>query len=164
VALFAAVRERGLEGIVAKAADSPYRPGPSPLWRKVKVRRRLRCAVVGYTLRDGLLRSLLLGAHAGGRLAYVGAVSAGLSDALRRAFHGTLATLPPLQPLTREPAPPGAERRWVRPALAVEVEFAEFTADGRLRHPVLLGLVPDPPEACRLPPEALPAAAARRRE
>lgn len=149
--LFAAVQEHQLEGIVAKAAASPYRPGPSPFWRKVKVRRRIACAVIGYTLRGGLPRSLLLGAYAGGRLVYLGSISSGLSSHQWRKLQTILAQQPPAPPLVTGPAPAGTERRWIRPPLAVIVEFSEFTPDGRLRAPVAVGFAPALPELCQLP-------------
>lgn len=151
VALFEAVRERGLEGTVAKRADSPYRPGRrSPDWRKVASRRTIRAVVGGFLPGEGgrasTFGSLVLGLHVGGGLRYVGSVGSGFDDAALRAIRGALdemETSPPPFVETR-PIPSGV--RWVAPRLVAVVEFKEWTPEGRLRAPVFRGFAPDPPE------------------
>lgn len=150
-ALFDAATERGLEGVMAKRLDSPYRPGRrSSTWRKCKVRRRQEVVIGGWSTGDGgraaSLGSLLVGVRdpdrSGGPLRYAGGVGTGFTDSLLvdlRARLGTLAT----DDCPFSPLPPVLVRRtahWVRPVLVAEVAFAEWTLDDRLRHPSFLGL------------------------
>src|SRR5690606_31250360 len=85
-----AVADQGLEGLVAKRADSRYEPGRrSPSWRKVKVRRRQELVVAGWVEGEGGLAgelgALVVAHHDGaGRLTYAGRVGSGISDAERR--------------------------------------------------------------------------------
>src|SRR4029450_2899107 len=82
-------RGLGLEGVVAKRAASPYRPGRrSPDWRKVKTQRTQDCVIVGWTpgqgKRAGTLGALLLALYDDGWLRYVGSVGTGFTDAMLR--------------------------------------------------------------------------------
>ena len=156
-ALYDAAVERGLEGIVAKRLDAPYAPGKrSPAWRKVKVRRRQEMVVGGWLPgeggRAGRIGALLVGYHDreddGAPLRFAGRVGTGFTEAEL----GRLASL--LQPLATDdcpfdPPPPRADvargATWVRPELVAELAFAEWTDDGRLRHPSYLGLRTDKP-------------------
>ncbi len=148
VALLEAARTRGMEGVVAKRTDSPYRPGGrSPDWRKVKVRRRQELVVGGWAPgtggRGGRIGGLLVGFHEehGGPLRYAGRVGSGLSDAELTELDGILGRLA-TQDCPFEPPPPRAhatDATWVRPTVVVEVAFAEWTAEGRLRHPTYVG-------------------------
>ena len=148
---YEAARANGLEGIMAKRLSSTYEPGRrSAGWRKCKVRRQQEVVIGGWTSGEGSrsssLGSLLIGVHdpdAPGRpLRYAGRVGTGLTDE-------TLAMLGrELEPLTVDappfdPPPPRVDARvirWVRPELVAEVEFGEWTPDGRMRHPSYLGL------------------------
>jgi bifunctional non-homologous end joining protein LigD len=155
-ALFEAADRLGLEGIVAKRRDSVYLPGKrSPSWRKVKVRRRQEFVVGGWLPgagnRSGQLGSVLVGYHepavAGSPLRYAGRVGSGFDVAGLRLMGGLLAELA-IPECPFDPAPPRADARlatWVSPELVVEVAFAEWTGDGRLRHPAYLGLRTDKP-------------------
>jgi bifunctional non-homologous end joining protein LigD len=150
--LLRAASAQGLEGIVAKRADSRYQPGRrSAEWRKVKVRNRQELVVAGYTKGQGRraagFGSLVLGVYEEGELRWVGNVGTGFTEAeIER-------VLARLRPLTRDappfPEPPKMPRVrrgdvvWVEPKLLAEVEFAEWTHDGRLRAPVYLGLRDD---------------------
>jgi bifunctional non-homologous end joining protein LigD len=154
--LLDAVRAQSLEGVVAKRLDSRYEPGKrTRSWLKVKVRRRQEMVVGGWVPgegnRTGRIGALLVGYHdapGDGPLTFAGRVGTGFTDAeLRR-----LALL--LDDRTTEecpfdPPPPRAESlrgpRWVRPELVAELEYGEWTSDGRLRHPSYLGLRDDKP-------------------
>ncbi len=140
----------GLEGIVCKRLDAPYRPGRGGDWLKVKCRDREEFVVLGYTPPSGSrqgLGALQLGFHDGdGRLHFVGGCGTGYSA-------GTLRTLAErLQPL-RGDAPPGLlgteppprDTVWVRPELVAEFAYAGFTDGGMLRHASFLGLREDKP-------------------
>jgi bifunctional non-homologous end joining protein LigD len=151
-ALYEAARDGGLEGVMAKKVDSPYLPGKrSPTWRKVKIRRRQELVVAGWWpgegARDGRLGSLLVGVHepdpdgGPGRLRYAGRVGTGFTAAELDRLGGLLAPLA-LDRCPFDPPPPRPVARvahWARPELVVEVAFAEWTADGVLRHPSYLG-------------------------
>jgi bifunctional non-homologous end joining protein LigD len=145
----AASRENGLEGVVAKRLDSPYRPGVrSPDWRKVKNVRTQSVVIGGWRpgqgRRAGGVGSLLFGVHDDeGRLVYAGHVGTGFTqqglrdiEALftRRRSSPFAGTLP--REVTRD-------ARWVEPELVGEVAYAVWTSDGRLRHPSWRGLRDD---------------------
>ncbi|MDR7595481.1 MAG: non-homologous end-joining DNA ligase [Armatimonadota bacterium] len=143
-ALFAAVRAHGLEGVVAKRADSPYLPGVrSDRWLKVKARHTEEAVVVGFTRgrghREASFGALVLAQHdASGRLVHVGQVGGGFTDDDVRRLRAVLERLEvqncPLSPAPDVPQPV----RWVRPQLVVEVEHAGRTPDGKLRFPVFV--------------------------
>ncbi len=145
-ALFEAARRSGMEGVVAKRVDSSYEQGRrSAAWRKVKVRRRQEMVVGGWTpgagTRSGQLGSLLVGHHDDGRLRFAGRVGSGFDDTELTRL-GALLAERGRDRCPFDPPPPHAtarQARWVEPDLVVEVEFAEWTAEGRLRHPVYLG-------------------------
>jgi bifunctional non-homologous end joining protein LigD len=135
---------------VAKRDASPYRPGRrSPDWLKVKNFRTQEVVIGGWApgrgRRDGTIGSLLLGIPDGGRLRYVGQVGTGFSDAvldeLRNALRPDATESIPFDP--PPPRPDARDAHWVRPRLVGEVQFAEWTGDGRLRHPSWRGLRPD---------------------
>lgn len=157
--LLAAVREQGLEGLVAKQLASPYEPGArSRSWIKVKTQRRQEFVVGGWTPgrgRRGGLGALLVGVHEpAGALRYAGRVGSGMTEA---EIERLLALLEPLRrqtsPFGPGPKPP-REARWCEPRLVAEVSFTEWTAAGSLRHPVYVGLRDDvdPDAVVREPP------------
>lgn len=146
-ALFAAAEERGLEGVVAKRLGSPYRPGRrSPDWRKVAARRRMRAAVGGWLPGEGsrgyTFGSLLVGLWEGDRLRWVGAVGSGFSDGQLRPIHEALQALERPDPAFGSVSGIPAGARWVEPGIVVEIEYKEWTRDGRLRAPVFKGVEP----------------------
>jgi bifunctional non-homologous end joining protein LigD len=140
----------GLEGVVAKRNASPYRPGRrSPDWLKVKNFRTQEVVIGGWApgqgRRAGTIGSLLLGIPENGRFTYVGQVGTGFTDAVLDELRDALA--PEATETTAfDPPPPRPDARdahWVRPRLVGEVQFSEWTGDGRLRHPSWRGLRPD---------------------
>jgi bifunctional non-homologous end joining protein LigD len=145
VELLETVRDRGMEGVVAKRVDSPYVPGArSRAWLKVKLQQTDEFVVGGWQPGEGRrersIGSLLLGVPGPeGGLHYVGNVGTGFSDAeLSR-----LARV--LGPARRDTSPftgGGAPRKgavFVEPEVVVEVAYAERTSDGILRHPSYKG-------------------------
>ena len=148
-ALFMAVEEQGLEGVVAKRAGSRYHPGKrSPDWRKVVFRRNTTATVGGFLHgegnRTGYFGSLLLGMWTDDQLHFVGAVGSGFDDPALRAITRRLSEL------ARESSPfagpvdvPGT-KSWVEPVLVARVEYREWTPYGRLRAPVFKGLEVEP--------------------
>ena len=150
-ALMTAARERGIEGVVAKRAECPYRVGKrSPEWVKVKLSGRDDLPIVGYTVGQGRrtrLGALVLGKETAEGLVWAGNVGTGFDDA---ELDRLLVLLRPLareaSPLATRPRMPrvrNADVRWVEPRLRAEVSFAEWTHEGRLRAPVYLGLRED---------------------
>ncbi len=142
-----AARWLGLEGIVAKRRDRPYRAGRSMDWQKIKTQQQQEMVIVGFTPPSGSrlgIGALLLGIHENGEFRYAGKVGTGFDSAMLEMLPRKLEAL-----TTREPAvvdPPRIPKaRWVRPKLVAEVRFGEWTRDGRLRHPVFLGLRTDKP-------------------
>ncbi|MDQ7842990.1 MAG: non-homologous end-joining DNA ligase [Armatimonadota bacterium] len=149
-AFYAAARSLGVEGIIAKRRDSRYQPGKrSAEWVKIKITRQLEAVVGGYTrglgARTRTFGALLLGAYEGDRLRYIGHCGAGFNDdELRRVFRLLRTRLQASCPFDAVP-PSNEQVTWVRPDLVVQVEYAGWTADGRLRFPVYLGLRQDKP-------------------
>lgn len=138
--LYAAVESLGLEGIVAKRGDSPYRSGYSKDWLKVRVDRTCDFAVVGFDPVPGAktgFRRLHLAVRDGGTgLAYVGTVGTGFD-------REDMAELRPRLEAARRATPAvavkaGSGTVWVEPEAVVEVRYKEQTEDGHLRHPVFL--------------------------
>ena len=145
-AFYEAAGEQRLEGIVAKRAASPYAPGRSRDWIKIKCQRRQEFVIGGYTEPRGTRRrfgALHLGVYEGTRLVYVAKVGTGFDEASLDALWSAL------QPLRRPTSPfdaggpTGRGHRWVEPRLVCEVRFTEWTADGGIRHPAFLGLRAD---------------------
>lgn len=152
-ALLAATRVRGLEGVMAKRVDSTYLPGTrTRSWVKVKVRRQQEVVVGGWApgegSRAGGLGSLLIGVHdapGAPELRYGGRVGSGFTAAELTRMERRLRPLATdVCPFTPEPPKLYVrDAHWVRPEVAVEVAYGEWTDDGRLRHPVYLGERPD---------------------
>ena len=150
-ALFAAVEERGLEGVVAKRRGSLYRPGErSPDWRKIPHVRIVRAVVGGFKPggggRTGTFGSLALGLWEGTRLRWIGSVGTGFDDAALQAIRAALDEMTSGEsPFRGDPDLP-AGITWVVPHLVARVEFKEWTNAGRLRAPSFKGFVADPAE------------------
>ena len=143
---FALACQRGLEGIISKRRDQPYRPGRGPHWLKTKCLLRQELVIGGFTdperSRVGF-GALLVGYYDRGRLTYAGKVGTGYSHALLVDLRAQLDALErPASPFSPEPprAWTGSSRHWVAPDLVAEVAFSEWTNDGRLRHPSFQGL------------------------
>ena len=142
-----ASREQGLEGVLAKRLDAPYRPGRrSTEWIKVKHVHTQEVVVVGWApgkgRRAGTIGALLLAVADDDGYRFVGRVGTGFTDAAL----DDMAEL--LHPLERDvpavsgtlPAAQVAGAHWVEPRLVGEVNFSEWTEDLRLRHPSWRGL------------------------
>jgi bifunctional non-homologous end joining protein LigD len=171
VALLAAAREQGLEGIVAKRAESRYCEGKRTAeWVKIKTSWNQEFVVAGYTRgrgrRAGRLGSLVLGVNGDEGLEYVGNCGTGFDeDEIDRLVKLLRPLERPTSPFARTPKLPRVRKDeivWLEPRLVCQVEFAEWTHDGRLRAPVYRGLREDkrPEEVRRELPAARPAASA----
>jgi bifunctional non-homologous end joining protein LigD len=148
-AAVAASRERGLEGVVAKAVDSGYEAGRrSRSWIKIKHHHAQEVVVGGWRTGNGnrsrTLGSLLLGVPGPRGLEYVGRVGTGFRDRELAELRSRLGRLAQSEcPLTGVPAADTRDAHWVRPILVGEVDYLEWTPDGRLRHPSWRGWRPD---------------------
>ena len=151
-----AVRELGLEGVVAKRRGSKYVGGTrSKNWIKVRFNRRQEFVVGGYRPVDRDFDALLVGYYEGRKLLFAAKVRAGFKPAVRSALLRQLGSPTdrcPFADLPREgrgrfsegiSAEDMAELRWVRPRVVVEVAFVEWTDSGLLRHPKFMGVRPD---------------------
>ena len=157
--VLAQAEREGWEGLLVKDADSKYVSGVrSRAWRKVKLHRRASLVIGGWTDPKGTragLGALMVGSLTDGRgkparatpasearLHYCGNVGTGFSDPVINDL------LRRLRPLARDAspfvnAPKGRGHHWVEPRLLCEVRFGEWTPEGRLRHPVFIGLRDD---------------------
>jgi len=153
-ALFREVEARGLEGVVAKRADAPYRSGRSGAWLKIRAARTADLAVVGFTAprggRSGFGALLLASAENGG-FTYAGSVGSGFTDRQLEELHARLSARARATPPCGGPVPHGRGTTWVEPELVVEVRYREWTKEGLLRQPVFLRVRDDkrPGEAAR---------------
>ncbi|MGH7332876.1 MAG: non-homologous end-joining DNA ligase [Candidatus Rokuibacteriota bacterium] len=143
---FETARRLGLEGLVAKRLASLYRPSTrSPDWLKVKVRNEDEFVIGGFTRPEGSRQhfgALLVGAWEQGTLRYAGKVGTGftaqtLTDLMKQ-FGPLVRRASPFHDLPRE-----RNVTWLEPRLVAQVAYTELTDDGRLRHPVFLGLRDD---------------------
>ncbi len=151
-ALLAAAEEQGLEGIIAKRGDSLYTAGRrTRSWLKVKTHGRQEFVVAGYTKGQGRrstsFGSLVLAVAEGAELRYVGNCGTGFDEREIRRLLSRLRPLErvesPFRVLPRMPKVRKGDVVWVEPKLVCEVEFAEWTHDGRLRAPSYKGLRED---------------------
>ncbi|MGQ4484931.1 non-homologous end-joining DNA ligase [Streptomyces sp. 372A] len=137
----------GLEGVVAKRLSSPYAPGlRSPDWRKTKRVETLDVVIGGWTQRKGappgVPGAVLVGTDDPGGLRYAGSVGSGMSDRELGELREYLEVIArPESPFTGPVDVAGAH--WVEPRLVAEVSASQWTAAGRLRHPVWQRLRPD---------------------
>ncbi len=138
----------GLEGVISKLADAPYRSGRSLDWIKSKCTNRQEFVIVGYlpsTAPGRGLRSLLVGYHEGEALRFGGRVGTGFTQSsvadLKRKLDRLLVKSSPFVN-----TPPGQKGVvWVRPDLVAEIEFRAWTDDGILRHASFQGVREDKP-------------------
>ena len=154
-----AVRELGLEGVVAKRRSSRYEAGRrSDAWLKVRFSRRQEFVVGGYKPANAGFDSVLVGYYDRGRLHYAGKVRAGFTPHARAELMRRLAPIERRScpfvnlPSTRSShwgegvtADDMAALKWVKPAVVVEVAFTEWTRDGNLRHAAYVGPREDKP-------------------
>ncbi|HEY0960471.1 MAG TPA: DNA ligase D [Novosphingobium sp.] len=153
--LYRTMCEAGMEGIISKRVDAPYRGTRTKSWVKVKCTQRQEFVLIGWTKSSTKARpfaSLLLAQHEGRKLIYKGKIGTGFDE------NALFELAKVMRPLARKNAPaevPRVEARganWIEPKLIAEVAFAEMTADDRVRHGSFLGLRHDK-EAKTVTPE-----------
>lgn len=144
-ALYRRACAAGWEGVIAKRADAPYAHGRSRDWLKFKCTAEQEMVIGGFTAPRGSrtdLGALLVGHMENGHLRYAGKVGTGFTRATLSDLAGLLAQLrrddPPFTDVPRF-----RDATWVEPRLVAQIGFAEWTRDGRLRHPRFIGLRDD---------------------
>jgi bifunctional non-homologous end joining protein LigD len=140
----------GLEGIIAKKADAPYRAGRFKQWLKIKAEPTGDFVIVGFTKPKGSrsnLGALQLADFVNGELVYAGRVGTGFTDELLRDLGELLMPIvrreppcrgPVIDGLTTNEIPDIKTTTWVEPVHVCEVRFREWTPDGLLRHAAYL--------------------------
>jgi len=147
-ALYEQVVKMGLEGIVAKRADAPYRAGRSPNWLKIRADRTDDFVVVGFTRPKGSrsgFGALDLGAYQDGKLVYAGRVGSGFTAAQLEDVSAALERSVRPTPAFSGPVPQDSGHTWVEPTLIAEVRYKEWTDEGLLRQPVFVRFRDDKP-------------------
>jgi bifunctional non-homologous end joining protein LigD len=147
VLFFNAVKEKGLEGVVAKEASSLYRMGTrSRQWLKVKTQLTQEGVIAGFTEPKGSRKhfgAIILGVYEGDELIFIGHTGGGFSAASLRDIRAEL------DPLIRKACPFKAEPKtnmpvtWTKPELVCEVKFQGWTKEGIMRQPVFLRMRED---------------------
>lgn len=155
---FDAAEQVGLEGIIAKKADSSYTPDiRSKQWLKIKVQRRQEVIIAGFTKNAGtskVFSALILGVYEGKELRYVGKVGTGFSDKLQKEmmkrFKPLITSKSPFEeapdvdkPSRFRPQRIGAKPTWLKPTLVCEVNYAEVTNEGLFRQASFKGMRED---------------------
>ena len=142
---FAIASQRGMEGVLAKDESSLYFAGRSKSWLKVKTHQEEEFVIGGFTRPTGSrlhFGALLLGAYDGSRLIYAGKVGTGFTEATLQFLYAKM------RKLVRRASPFAEDVRerdatFISPRLVAQIAFTERTSDGKLRHPVFLGLRDD---------------------
>jgi len=158
IEFFGAAERMGLEGIIAKKADSVYTSDlRSKEWLKIKVQKRQEVIIAGFTKNEGTGKSfsaLVLGTYKNGHLEFAGKVGTGFSDKLQTEM---MAQFKPLitakspfdyevdvdKPSRFRPQRLGAKPTWLKPELVCEVQYAEVTGDGVFRQASFKGMRTD---------------------
>lgn len=155
---FNIAKQMGLEGIIAKRADSLYYPGErSRDWLKIKTSNRQEVVIGGYTKNEGSNKpfsSLLVGVFEKGKLQYTGKIGTGFNTQLQKQLlqkfkklevkKSPFTVVPDVNKPSRfRPNPPKATAIWVKPQLVCEVSYREMTSDGVMRHPSFEGMRDD---------------------
>ncbi|QSR88550.1 non-homologous end-joining DNA ligase [Methylacidiphilum caldifontis] len=149
--VFAKIKELNFEGVIAKRADSLYESGKrSSSWLKFKFLKRQEFIIIGWTEPKGSLRpfgALLLGYYQDHILCYAGRVGTGFSEKIALELYTLLKNheivSSPLSQLSSLQLPESLAIHWTKPTIVCEVAFREWTAQGKIRQPVFVGLRTD---------------------
>ena len=144
--LFKDACRRGLEGLIAKKADAPYRRTRSTDWLKLKCSREQELVIGGFTSPHGKrtdFGALLVGYYEDGKLRYAGKVGTGFDQRTLSDLGARMRELERDRPPFADVNPIPKGTHWIEPTLVGQFAFSEWTRDGRLRHPRYLGLRDD---------------------
>ena len=144
-AFFNKAAEAGMEGIIAKKADSTYTAGArTDKWLKIKTLERQETIICGFTEGKGSRKhfgSLILGIYKERQLVYAGNCGGGFDEALLKSVYEQM------NPLISKKSPfdekinlKGRQPTWIKPQLICEVTFSEWTREGHMRHPIFKGM------------------------
>jgi bifunctional non-homologous end joining protein LigD len=157
-AFFEMTDKMGLEGILAKKADSVYQPNiRSKAWLKVKTEKQQEAVIAGYTKNEGTSKkfsALLMGVYENDKLVFIGPVGTGFNSKMQEEL---LRHMKPFEtktcpfeevpdynkPSRFRPDPPKAEVTWLKPRLVADVSYRSVGGDGGMRHPSFKGLRED---------------------
>jgi bifunctional non-homologous end joining protein LigD len=144
---FEEAENKGLEGIMAKRADSKYLSGArTDSWLKIKTSKRQEVVIAGFTAprrTRPFFGALTLALRAGNNWRYIGHVGTGFSHDVLERLHGKLMKLKTEKSPFGQRVKDEAVTTWVKLRLVAEVKFTEWTSSGEMRHPVYLGLRSD---------------------
>ena len=144
---FKEAESEGLEGIMAKRAQSVYLSGARTTdWLKIKTVKGQEVVIVGFTAPRRSrphFGSLVMAVRDGGTWRYVGHVGTGFSHSALAEIHAKLSPLRTDSSPFTKPVKDQASTTWVRPRLVAEVKFTEWTDAGEMRHPAFVGLRDD---------------------
>ncbi|GIM48143.1 DNA ligase [Collibacillus ludicampi] len=151
--LFDVMRQHGMEGIVAKRADSPYVIGEKKdLWLKIKNYRDLHAVIGGFTLSGGVVNSVLLGLYDDEEnLWYIGHTGTGKIS--REEWRALTEILKPLvvkeRPFVNKPER-YSDAFWVQPVITVKIKYSEWKEGRSLRQPSIQGFIEVPVRECKI--------------
>jgi len=145
VKAFEIAKKKGFEGLIAKDLASKYVSGRSPAWLKVKVRKEDEFVIGGFTAPSGARHyfgALLLGVYSRGKLEYVGKVGTGFDEETLKALYKKFGSLKRAG-ASFDSDVKEKDATFIAPKLVAQIGYTEWTGDGKLRHPVFLGLRDD---------------------
>jgi bifunctional non-homologous end joining protein LigD len=144
---FKAIKKQGLEGMIAKRADSTYSEGNrSGSWLKVKNIIMEEAVIAGYTEPGGSRKyfgALVLGLYKKGKFSYIGHTGTGFDERTLKELYNQLQPLKTTQSPFDVDVPVNAPVTWVKPKLVCHLKYTEITESGTRRHPVFMGLRTD---------------------
>jgi len=139
ISFFSGVSKLELEGMMAKRIDSHYLIGKrSRHWLKVKVMENQECIILGYSVKNNTIHSIILGLKQNGDIQYIGKSVAGFSGELARKLFDLL------KMLQSDHRPYGVDLQgvtWIKPIVRCRVKYREKSKAGKLRAPIFIGIV-----------------------
>ncbi len=139
--------KQGLEGIIAKKADSEYLKGVrTGNWLKIKHHKTEEVIITGFTAPGGARKyfgALVLAIKEGDHLKYVGHTGSGFNQQTLQEVYNKLKPLITDQSPVKEKIKTNMPVTWVKPTYICEIEFTEWTADAKMRHPIFLRMRED---------------------
>ncbi|GLR16083.1 non-homologous end-joining DNA ligase [Portibacter lacus] len=147
-ALFAAGKDLGIEGVLAKDINGLYHSGDrNSVWQKVKYRSEIVAYIIGYTEGSGdrnpYFGALHLASQEDGEFTYIGKVGSGFNQDSLKEIYSLLEKLPETKQFIEAEISEPSKTKWVEPIIKCEVNFASLTKSGTLREPVFIKIIND---------------------